>query len=348
MCNAYNHPPDCTCGFGPPYTVEGRIRLGKRQPWYEIAISNEKALEKGLIEIGFDSQEIVKTLDDYKDASKKKVDLKSWLKHILGRYTYCEVGKPKVLFLKIPIFKLHLPEQERGNKLHKVRRSKITFNEKITIVQKCTLSFKIFGIGMGDTHTLEIECSVEEVAEKGKCKIIYIKIPIRITKVTVIEGNNPIKDILRAEVDSSASIITFRNGSQTCKEKECTEDLKLADYPIDFFPLAGCNRGSVHHYGRTQACGNTNQFEIGINAFGFKAFMTVLIQRDRQQSLEYDLPGGYNYLSFSLKGVDGITWKLFNNDEEVAEYLQNLKLDERPKVQKIVEKSMGKASVTDI
>jgi hypothetical protein len=228
------------------------------------------------------------------------------------------------LFKKIPIFKLHLPEQERGNKLDKECRSRIKFNEKITILQKRTLSFKIFGIGMGDTHTLKIECSAEDVAEKGQCKIIYIKIPIRITKVTVSEGKNPSKNILRAEVDSSASIITFRNGSQTCKEKECKEDLNLADYPIDFFPLAECDPGSVHHYERTKECGNTDEIEIGIKAFGIKTFMTVQIERDREYKLQYDLPGGYNYLSFSLKGYDGITWKLFENDSQVEDYLRTL------------------------
>lgn len=324
MCNALNHSSDCTCGFGPPYASEGNISLKESETWHEVTTSNVNSLKNGLREVGFTSHEISKTLKKYKTAKKGKRNLISWLNRILGRYTYIE-EKGTILFIKIPIYKLHLPEKEIDDKVIKVNGNKINYKETITIKKQTELSLKIFGVGFGDTRTVKIECSAQAVAEKCKCQTIYAKIPIRATKVIVIEGNNPIREILKAEVDETASYITYRSGSQICKEEECKDDLNAIGYPVDYFPLAGANLKSIHPFETKNIFSKESETRIGVEAFGLNTSMKVLIERDRQQVLEYFLSGGYNYLSFSLKEVDGITWKLFDDDEQAAKYILSLK-----------------------
>jgi len=82
MCNAWNHYPDCTCGFGPPYAVSGKIILGKRDEWVRYATSSRLALKKGLEEGGFGAADIVKALDYYQDAIENKKDCNEDIKLI--------------------------------------------------------------------------------------------------------------------------------------------------------------------------------------------------------------------------------------------------------------------------
>jgi hypothetical protein len=305
MCNAWNHYPDCTCGFGPPYAVSGKIILGKRDEWVRYAASSRIALKKGLEEGGFDSADIVKALYYYQDAIENKKDVKSRIMEFIGYYKYVEIGSEQ-RDIKIPLFKLHLPQKDDENK---VDRSRVIFKESTLTGNRNNWEIEVFGSGMGATQKVKIECSTEITAEKGYCKIFYVKIPIRVKKMARCEGQRRINYFPQVEIDEEKSGI-FRNGAKSCSKKDCKEDIKLIGPPSEVYELSEDHSGSITTIRKTWTYDSGYKVKIGVSAFKMKAFIEARIFRQRQLNLTFELPSGYDYTLFPLKNKSGIKWKV--------------------------------------
>ncbi len=321
MCNAWNHYPGCTCGFGPPYAVSGKIILGKRDEWINYAVSSGTAFQKGLKEAGFDSSDIEKGLELYQDAKKKRRDGQSWIMEFIGYYKYVEIGSngPKPpLYINIPLFKLHLPQKADESK---VDRSKVIFKESTLTGYSNNLEIEFFGAGMGTTQKVKIECSIEITAEKGYCKIIYVKIPIRVKRMARCEGQREINYFLKVEIDKERSRI-FRNGAKSCSKEDCKEDMKLIGPPSEVYELTENDRDSIAIIKKTWTYDSGHKVKIGVSAFNMEASIEARIFRQRQLNLTFELPGGYDYILFPLKNKNGIKWMSFDNHNQTEEYLE--------------------------
>jgi hypothetical protein len=68
MCNAWNHPEGCECGFGPPYHGSGIVTPGERLTWLEYVVKNRnfkylRATQKDLVD---DIESISSEMEDAK------------------------------------------------------------------------------------------------------------------------------------------------------------------------------------------------------------------------------------------------------------------------------------------
>ena len=310
MCNAWNHSSGCTCGFGPPYAVWGRLRLAKEEEWTEGVITSKNSLIRGMKEVGFTPREIGIAIKQYRKLPKKKHRVKSWLKNKLSQREYIDV-KSRVQFVIIPLFRLHLPEIDGV----KVEKSRITYQESEFIETKQNWSFRIQGIGMGHNRLVRVLCSSKAVAENGQCKLIYVKIPIRVTEVAVIQKNQPITSFLRAEIDPALSNIAFHNGTKICNKKLCKKDEDIVGPPSDLFPLADSTRGYVGTYTKQWNYRSGRKQDIDIHAFGMKVTMNAYIYRGYELTFQFELPGGYDYLLMPLNNYSGFKWRLNETGE---------------------------------
>lgn len=306
MCNAWNHSSDCRCGFGPHYAVWGKSIFGKKEDWSTKVLKSQTQLRKGLEEIGFDKKTIDESVLEYRDATRKNQNLRPWLKKLLGRYEY-EVARSRVRLIKVPIFKLHLPKEINGKN---VLGSRITYAEEIEIGQRVNWSFKVFGIGMGNTHHVRMQCNAEATAEKGQCKLVYISVPVRVSKVAVIERNRPITYIPRVEVAPIVHSTNFHIGTSNCPKKACKEDRLYIGPPSDFYPLVDDPIEPPNPRGIKWTYRRSRKIEIKFKAFGMEIILPINIYRRRELSLQFELPGGHNYALIPLKNNTGIKWKL--------------------------------------
>jgi hypothetical protein len=320
MCNAWNHYPGCTCDFGPPYAVSGKIILAKRDEWINYAVSSETAFQKGLEEAGFDLPAIAKGRKLYQDAIEKKKDVMSRIMKFIGYYKYVEISSEPPRDIIIPLFKLHLPQKDDESK---VDRSKVIFEESTLTGNSNNWEIEVFGAGMGATRTVKIECSTKIIAENGYCKIIYVKIPIRVKKMARREGQRRINYFLQVEIDEEKSR-TFRNGTKSCNKNDCKEDIKLIGPHYLEYELAGDLSGSINTYDETWTYDSGHSVKIGVSAFKMNAFIEARIFRQRQLKLTFELPGGHDYLLFPLKNKNGIKWKVFDNHNQTEEYKKKL------------------------
>jgi hypothetical protein len=314
MCNAWNHDVGCTCGFGPPYAVSGKIILAGKKEWIDIVRSSKIAFQRSLEATGFDSETISENLALYGETIRKGEDLKDWLMRFIGRY-YVTLGT-EIRFIKIPLFKLHLPEKVNGVK---VKGSKVTFKEETFTERNSNWSLRVFGTGMGATQNVKIVCSSEITAEKGKCKIVFVTIPIRVSKIALIKNNQPINYFIKAEVARSA---TFHNGAKSCNKKDCEKDTKLIGPPSDVYQLSEDTKGSISTYEKKWTYGTGRKVNIGIIAFKMKASMEIQINRKHELTLTFDLPDGHDYILLPLKNKGGIKWKTFDTHREAEQYLR--------------------------
>jgi hypothetical protein len=317
MCNGWNHRSDCRCGFGPPYAVSGHIILGKREEWLDYSSSNEKAFLEGMKSTGFPEEVIKKGISSFEQAVGNTTKFISSMKKLIGHYKEVEI-EHKIKHVRINLFKLHLPKKLDGTK---VENSRVTFKESQIISKSNNWSVDVFGSGMGSKQTLSIECSTEVTAENGNCKIVFVTIPIRVSKIARYKGKKAISFFTRPEFDKSKSCIKFHNGAKTCDEKECKKDHKLIGHPTGVFELSEDTNGDISIYTERRSYGSGNKKKIGFNAFGMNSFIEVRIHRQKQIALIFGLPGGYDYILFTFKNEGGIIWKTFEAKSELTKYL---------------------------
>lgn len=305
MCNAWNHSNNCDCGFGPPYAVCGTFEILKEENWIDSVVSCKGRLIKGMREVGFGPEEINEALTEYQKIPKEQQGLSGWFQNILNRRQYFDISS-KVELETIPLFRLHLPAIN-GRKIPGCR---IIYEESNEEKRQQKWSFRIIGKGMGKTRLVGVYCSSKVIAENGKCKIIFVKIPIRVTEVKVVQGDRPITTFLRTEIDASASNISFHNGAMTCQEKLCNKDGNSLASPSDLYPLATSEKDYIGFYTKAWSYTSGMEMKLGIKAFSSESVMELYIYRDKMLEFHFELSGGYDYLLMPLVNDNGIKWKL--------------------------------------
>lgn len=303
MCNAWNHDETCDCGFGPPYVIWGALKIEKEKNWIDSVISCVSELKRGMKEVGFNPKEIEEAAYKYQEMPKKRVGLITWFQNILNQRKYVDISST-VKLETIPLFRLHLPKVDGA----KIAKSRVVYRESDEEEKQSNWSFRIFGNGMGKTKSVSVSCSADVTAENGQCKMIFVKIPVRVTKVEVWDKNKFVNTFLRTEIDAFASEIKFHSGARKCRKSDCKKDRDLVAPPSDFFPLSTSGKNYVAVYTEAWRYASGRKITLGIKAFGIESEMSLNIFRVKELMLRFELPGGYDYLLRPLEDKNGIKW----------------------------------------
>ncbi len=322
MCNAWNHPEGCECGFGPPYS--GRVSYGGRIMWLDRAVQSEAVFLRALRELHLDPVAIEKILKRYRErvsarraAGEPPPKLRTYLRGILRPLLGRKV-KEASIWIYVPLFRLHSPKLVPVA-THRHRPARVTYDDSLTVAEHTTWSIRVFGIGMGATQELTVQLGARFESEDGAYKLICWPIRLRVS-LYKLRFAGPGGTWLRAEVDSRPTRIgrnkTVEDLSPEKLSRDCSSlSPKNVTY-TDIFQLSRSHHG-VSSYEKTYAAGNAYTEAIGFDAFGLQGTVRTSVTRTRRIALQCELPNGHDYCALHLAGPPGVVWAV---DKEIQEW----------------------------
>ena len=325
MCNAWNHHAGCACGFGPPYP--GTITFVESCAWVHSIPWNIHSLRNGLRESGVDEREVTNAVQRYRSAGYP-MDGDAWLRLPKAEQRAVVSRLRQVLRLerhkvdsfivdrvRIPLFLLHCPDGPR---------CRVSYRESTGQRRARGWYITIPGVGMGTTHSLIVEFSAEFCAEEGECKLIFVPLLFRYSKVGVYKKGRRLRHYLRTEVLPPREQGALRKGAEEYPKKHVLETLRRVGRARSVFHLSRENPTSLARYTDTWTTEDELEYRIAVEALGLKALAQACIRCQHTVRLRYELSGGRNYQLFSLEprrrilqshpaglyaGGHGILWK---------------------------------------
>lgn len=82
VCNGWNHPAGCECGFGPPY--QDSVQYGEQTQWAEEALKEERLFKRGLAELNYDDHTIISMARNYAEINLMRMVWREYIVMIRG------------------------------------------------------------------------------------------------------------------------------------------------------------------------------------------------------------------------------------------------------------------------
>jgi hypothetical protein len=302
MCNAHNHPPDCACGFGPPYS--GALIPVHRESWLDAASRSELRFRQALDDLQLTDDVIEDDLRLYRDkvmsaaAAGDSSRARSQLANIVRRRRR-KVEKTGTARVDIPLFKLHSPS---------VPGSKVTWQESTAETRAGSWSVTIFGIGMGADQTLTVIYEDKYSNYGGEYDLIYATVTMRWWLVSLYErgkkgaSGKPISTTIEGEVDESVRRHPLGRGVRPCDE--LADDLNSVLEP----PLATYDVRTPNPWTPGYEWEKATEFDVrfGIAQIGISAAARASVHPQHKVTLTFELPGGHAYELLRLAKAPGI------------------------------------------
>ena len=307
MCNAYNHPSDCACGFGPPYS--GSLVPVHREAWLDAASRSEARFRQALYDLQLTDEVIEEDLRLYRDkvisaaSAGDSRRARSQLANI-ARRRIRNVEKKDTARVDIPLFKLHSPS---------VRGSKVTWEESTAQTRGGTWLVTIFGIGMGADQTLSVVYEDKYSNHDGAYDLIYATVVMRWRLVSFYERRAKgargklISSAIEAEVDERVRRHPLGRGVKRLSNDELVDDMNFVlDPPVDKREVL-----TSDPWTRAYEWRESTEFEVrlGIPQIGISAAAKASVRPQHTVKLTFELPGGHEYELLRLANAPGIVCK---------------------------------------
>lgn len=299
MCNASNHSASCGCGFGPPYP--GKVEVVKRVDWLQEIVSDESSFKRALKDLNFDTKTVGQYVREYHsiiNLPEPKPTILEKLKALIDRREY-RTEDSTSFSISVPLFKLHSPTVEGAKVTY--RESDLADNEKGWLV-------KIFGIGMGRTTTMKVGYACEFVSAKGECLLVFLPLVLNVNLVGVYKSGVLKSRGIRAEVAGLKEEWTLRQrSSETLSSDECNRASLQGSLRTENFPLSGHHGSQPAKYQRSWAFNTARTVELHLSEAlkGISIEPLANIKRERQLSLDFELPGKHDYrLRYNSSGLN--------------------------------------------
>lgn len=301
MCNAYNHPPDCACGFGPPYS--GALIPVHRESWLDAASRSEVRFRQALDDLQLTDDVIEDDLRLYRDkvmsaaAAGDSRRARSQLAKIVRRRRR-KVEKTGTARVDIPLFKLHSPS---------VPGSKVTWQESTAETRGGSWSVTIFGIGMGADQTLTVIYEDKYSNFGGEYDLIYATVTMRWRLVSLSQrgkrgASSP--PTLEAEVDESVRRHPLGKGVRRLSDDELDDDMNsVLDPPLATYAVQTPNPWTRGYKWREAT---ELEVRVGISQLGVSGAVRASVRPQRTVNLTFELPGGHEYELLGLAKAPGI------------------------------------------
>ena len=309
MCNAWNHAPDCACGFGPPYS--GSLVPVGRESWLRAASRSEERFRQALYDLHLTDDLIEEDLRLYRAnvmsalAAGDPRRATSQLRNIVRRRTR-KVDATGSARVEIPLFKLHSPL---------VPGSKVTWQETTAETKGGSWSVTIFGTGMGADQTFKVMLRRAYSNQDGEYDLIFASVKMRWWLVSLYERSKKgkqgelISSALEAEVDPDVRRHPLGRGARPLSEAELLEDMKFVlEPPLAKLELEQANRPWTDTY--TWEKESEVDVRLGVPKLGIVGAVRAKVRPQRAVELTFELPGGHEYWLLSLAKAPGIVCKV--------------------------------------
>jgi hypothetical protein len=330
MCNAYNHSPECCCGWGPPYpwrTVDA-ISIG----WEERVAASDVGFEWFLNEMGLNANISRIAMNDYRAqgfprsaAFIKNMDqsdrssLRNWLRSLLGGVEVHTL-KSEQRRIMVPMFMVSAPpplenvlENREDNPLVDGKNS-TTFIAKENNYEKSTFKIAFMGTYFGRSREISVT-NTENFKVSGDdlfCVVQPVYVELDLMDVWI--GGQLRSNIVQVDFSDPPRGERCARGVKRCDKKIC--GAMIAGNERWIFPHGGCDQNVISTH---RISINSNRFcDLGldIQVFGLGVQCLVRVRREVDVVLEFSMIGGADYVVHRAGcAVDGIIWGPLEENE---------------------------------
>jgi hypothetical protein len=296
MCNAAKHSPGCTCGFGPPY-LAGYSPTNVTE-WALEVLDRPELARRGLIDMSWDDKSINEFLQLYLQVRNSDLPRQTQvarIRELLGLRKKVEEQVTEE-WINVPLYRFGAPP---------VKGAKVEYSEGEHVAKSAGWLVKVFGVGSGDTTTLQVNKSKTFVAESGSCKIVLVPVKLRVARIAVYDNNRLIGRGYDAQVAPIADGDNHLKG-RICRSAPAggcvsgpTEGAEVLD-----LGLSGDTSSAIHHDTRTWESNVSSEISLKLGKL-VNVSALVSVKRSRRLQLSFALPSGYDYLGYLCAGV---TW----------------------------------------
>lgn len=297
MCNAAKHSPGCDCGFGPPYPPS--YSLAGVTEWAEEAADNASLVTRGLREMSWDQASIDEFLARYQEIRNSDLPRKTTIDRIrkllgIRRKVTEDVTDD---WIRVPLYRFGAPP---------VPGSAVEYSEGESLTGGGGWKVKVFGVGSADTTSLQVSKSRTFVATAAKCKLVYVPVMMRVTRIAVYDHDRLVGRGVEAQVAplrESGDEHLRRRGCATLPRGACTHG-PTADAEVLECLLSDDDSDDVHHEHRSWEADVAHEVSVALGRFASVSAL-VKVKRTRRLELSFSLPAGHDYRAYLAPGV---TW----------------------------------------
>lgn len=295
MCNAARHSAGCSCGFGPPYP--GYTATNTTE-WADEVVRNPDLIHRGLSESAWNESSIRDFLDQFWEIRSDGLThhgMVARVKELLGiRRTVEEQVVDQ--WIKVPLYRFAAP---------RVRGAAVSYSEGERVQKHSGWLLKVFGIGTGDTTSVQVNRARTWSASAGTRKVVYVPIKLRVTKVAVYDGATLIGRGHNAQV---APISEGEDPNLIRRVCESVEEIGFGSRPETFdvldCDLTGDRTGDVHE--ARHALDIDVAQELSAELMGLEGLSALVkVERTRRLEMVFSMPAGHHYRALVASGT---TW----------------------------------------
>lgn len=299
MCNAHNHSAGCTCGFGPPYP--GRMALIGEVDWLSELANNQEALERRISALALGEEE-AHFRKSYAALFAEGRDPSYRLSWLTGRaaHVHTVIDEESTFTVHVPLFRLHSP---------RVQGSRVAYQEEEDALVGRAWIVIFLGHGSGKTRTYGVGRKDTCVSEGGQCREVFVPVPVVFQRISLFRDGLPAGEEwrLQAKVGRDGKALRGR-GETLLSPAECQERHRREEGDAEPFLLRGSAGTTCGPYERSVSLDVTKTVSLDLKAKGIGIDAKAIVRRVRKLSLEYLLPGGFDYTAWSCPG--GVYWDM--------------------------------------
>lgn len=303
MCNAKKHSPGCSCGFGPPYPP--RYRVGEVREWAAEVVDRPSLLRRGLREEGWDERSISAFAERFATMRRSSVPrstqverVKEWLgmrKRVVEK-TWTEV-------VHVPLYRFGAPP---------VPGAKVEYSEGETIREGAGWRLKFWGVGIGDSTSLEISRTCFFTASNGDSKEVFVPVMVRVSRVAIYDGDQVVGYGHEAQVaspeESGDPLLKNRGIRLVTDDPENGGAQARTYHEVIDLSLSGDSTDAVHKERRSWSTDVAHDVSVPLMKVpGLDVAALVNVKRTRQLALVMNLPSGHDYRG--LIGNGFLVWE---------------------------------------
>jgi hypothetical protein len=211
-----------------------------------------------------------------------------WRKKVVERESEDEI--------KVPLYSFGAPN---------VEDAAVQYSEGESFTKGSGWALKVFGIGTGDTTTVEVTKSRTFVAGAGTWKQVFVPVKLIVSHIAIYERDRLVGHGIDAQV---APPPTGKKKDQYLKRRGC-KDIKrsaLGARPEECddtleLDLEGDTSGALHKEVRSWETNVAHEVSIALEKVANVSAL-VNVKRTRRLELEFALPSGHDYLAYLTPG----------------------------------------------
>jgi len=284
------------CGFGPPYLAS--YSPTNVTEWAEEVLNRPALARRGLQEMAWDEESIEEFLGLYLEIRNSDLPREtriSRIRELLGLRKKVEESVSEE-WINVPLYRFGAPA---------VKGASVEYSEGESTAKSGGWIVKVFGVGSGDTTTLQVNKSKTFVANDGTCKIVSVPVKLRVARIAVYDSARLIGR------GCDAQVAPISDGDNHLKGRVCrsvpaghcvsgpTDGAEILDVG-----LSGDTSNAVHHDRRSWESDVANELSLKLGKV-LNVSALVSIKRSRRLELSFALPAGHDYLGYLCPGV---TW----------------------------------------